>query len=547
MAQQQRQTWQTEATYLGPSRPRGNAILARECQGQKSGTWWFRLLGLAGMTGALTACGTDSPLKADGEASNDPSSDGGSSVNASTSDGGNDDPTEPSAGGFLEDSGTPPVTPNGEMEGCATERAIAERLPANVYFLLDISGSMQVGQSDLAGNRWEAVRTALKDFLAEPNLEGLNMALNYFPVQESRSECMTTTSCEFGLCITGVCLIPQLLLDIPVPCLPEVLGGLETECDDHPFQLPGQPDICSPLWVCEDDLTIPCFADDLDACDSNNETCPSADCPTGQCIGPVLRDMLNSGFCAGPSSCDVTDYQVPAVARTELPGGVQPLVDSLDSIEPDTFAQTPTHIALQGAYDHVTEWRIDEPDVPAFVVMSTDGLPKECNSTPELVVDAITGGSQRGLETFVIGIADPSEEDLRERLDEWAVVGGTEQAYFVGADETIAEGFTQALDNVRGELLPCQYPIPEATRGVIDFERVNVEVTADGEVTQVPQAAGEADCQGDTTAWYYNEPEGGGDPTQVVLCPSVCETINQEVGNQLEVVFGCQTVRITPR
>jgi hypothetical protein len=43
------------------------------------------------------------------------------------------------------------------------------------------------------------------------------------------------------------------------------------------------------------------------------------------------------------------------------------------------------------------------------------------------------------------------------------------------------------------------------------------------------------------SAWYYDEPD---DPTQIVLCPDTCETVQSDAGANVSIAFGCTTVII---
>ena len=82
--------------------------------------------------------------------------------------------TDPGNCGFCfnacPDSG---VCVNGSCQ-CAGSTAEAQKIPIDVFVILDRSGSM-------TGSRWTGVTTALKDFVDAPTSSGVGMSLEYFP------------------------------------------------------------------------------------------------------------------------------------------------------------------------------------------------------------------------------------------------------------------------------------------------------------------------------------------------------------------------------
>ena len=66
---------------------------------------------------------------------------------------------------------------------CARDTKRAEQLPADLFILLDQSGSMT-----LEGNRWDPVTTALKAFIQSPSSAGLGVGLQYFPLGATKTE-----------------------------------------------------------------------------------------------------------------------------------------------------------------------------------------------------------------------------------------------------------------------------------------------------------------------------------------------------------------------
>ena len=91
--------------------------------------------------------------------------------------------------------------------------------------------------------------------------------------------------------------------------------------------------------------------------------------------------------------------------------------------------------------------------------------------------------------------------------------------------------------------LPCNYEIPDAPTGMVfDRSKVNVKFTPTGTdpstVAPFANVAAADDC-GDSTAWYYDNPEA---PAEVLLCPETCDLVGSGEGGAVEVLFGCATV-----
>jgi hypothetical protein len=80
---------------------------------------------------------------------------------------------------------------DGGVQGCATDSTKAQKLPLDMYILLDQSDSMS--ESVQGGTKWDAVTGALKTFLGQP-LTDVYAGLQYFPVTSGSGTC-TKASC----------------------------------------------------------------------------------------------------------------------------------------------------------------------------------------------------------------------------------------------------------------------------------------------------------------------------------------------------------------
>lgn len=85
---------------------------------------------------------------------------------------------------------------------CNADSHEGQRVPLDMYFLVDSSGSMD---QPIAGgsSRWDAVSGALIDFLNKPSNAETALGLGYFPIVPN------TTTCKMGdpncLCFLGLC------------------------------------------------------------------------------------------------------------------------------------------------------------------------------------------------------------------------------------------------------------------------------------------------------------------------------------------------------
>jgi len=76
--------------------------------------------------------------------------------------------------------------------GCAGDTKTAEKVPLDMYLMLDQSGSMEDPASG-GGTRWEAVVSAIGTFVNQPEAAGIGVGIQYFPLQGTES--CTASSC----------------------------------------------------------------------------------------------------------------------------------------------------------------------------------------------------------------------------------------------------------------------------------------------------------------------------------------------------------------
>ncbi len=429
---------------------------------------------------------------------------------------------------------------------CARDMYTAERVDVNIYLVLDVSASMDAPvAADTDATQWDAVRTAVTEFIESPDSAGINLALNYYPVMGPRSDCGVGGSCGTGaLCVASVCDLRFVYGGVYVPCTsddecPAFIEDVDGQVYEEQCVLPGR---------CDNAEFEPCLLD---------EQCPSG----GTCVATDAP-----GLCPGEVSCEASDYSSPSVPRGALPDQAPQAVESLLGREPDMFSNTPTHVAMAGAYLEVDRWIQADPNTRSFVVLATDGAPVGCapGATREQALaeatqrtfDTIQVGSDFGIDTFVIGVyldvsgfegqdaelLSQEVEILRGQLTEMAQIGGTGTPYEVTANLNATDAFLEALAEIRGEVLPCEYKIPEPDGGNVALDELNVVLTSGADPETVPKVESLDDCMEGENSWYYNVDDAEQTPTAVVLCPDTCSNANAQEGNQIDIVLGCQTV-----
>lgn len=327
---------------------------------------------------------------------------------------------------------------------CASSVFQGERVPLDMYIMMDKSGSM--GSQGF----WDPVRTAITDFVNAPESAGIGVGIQFFPKDSGGPSCSPFPPCAppcvpFGLI-----------------CVPNVGGGL----------------------------------------------------------------------------CDPNDYLPPAVTIQPLPGAAPLIVNAMGMQMPG--GGTPTVPAMQSALQAAGGWAQQFPGRKIIIVLATDGSPNDCNSSVQGVAQIAAQGANAtpSVQTFVIGMGAVAG------LDQIAMAGGTGSALIVDPASG-GQDFLDAMNQIRGQALGCDFGIEAPAGEMIDPSQVNVLFTPPGQPDEiVPRAvAGAADCDPAQGGWYYDNPTA---PTQVTMCPASCDRVVQLQGT-VQIQLGCQTVTLPPR
>jgi hypothetical protein len=257
--------------------------------------------------------------------------------------------------------------------------------------------------------------------------------------------------------------------------------------------------------------------------------------------------------CINAASCSQGDYGTPEVPIDLLPAVALDLVDALANREPSGL--TPTAPALSGALQHAAAYTEEHPSEQVVAVLATDGFPTQClpadaTSQGDVisdVADRATAGlvASPSIKTFVIGVFTPDEASIAQlSLDIIANAGGSDSAFIIDTTSDVTAQFLAALSEIRENSLRCEYEIPTATDGDLDYFQVNVEIADENQqastLFNVPDAAS---CDPAALGWHYDVNPADGTPGKIVLCSSTCNAFkNRPV--EISIALGCQTVQL---
>jgi hypothetical protein len=263
---------------------------------------------------------------------------------------------------------------------------------------------------------------------------------------------------------------------------------------------------------------------------------------------PALQSFFSSmgsnGMWAGINffskngSCDVRDYADPEVEIAALPGNAAAI--NMAIMNQDPAGATPTVPSLTAAIDHARNWAEDHTDQQVIVVYMTDGYPLGCSGGDNTIENAamVAADGYSGnpsIRTFVLGIG-PNLTDLNQI----AMSGGTNNALIIDTSQDVGQQLIDRLNQIREDvIIECTYTIPSPPPGqTLDYGAVNVSIETPSGTTVVPQDDPSGTCD---SGWQYSQ-----DMSQIILCGSTCDDVQNTDGAVLHVGFGCQTIREPP-
>jgi hypothetical protein len=400
---------------------------------------------------------------------------------------------------------------------CATQTVQPERLPLDMYFMMDSSYSMDELTTSTQ-SKWDAVKAAFISFVGDPQSAGMGVGIQYFPLIRPGvpDECEVASECgQFGPCsIIRVCSGPDTV----------VLCNQNSDC--------AAGDTC----------------DRLGACAASGELCAPAGLSCGA-LGGACQAL--AGYCEGRDVCEVPPYAMPAVAVAQLPGAAEALTTSISQHTTDGI--TPTAPALSGGLQHVRSLAQASPGRRVILVLATDGFPSECVPTDINQIAALASAAAAAtpsVATFVVGVFTPDEQaEAQANLDTLATAGGTGKAFLINTTQNVTQSFLKALNDIRTAAVACEYRIPTAPAGgQVDYYRVNVQfTTGSGLAVTIGNVPDRASCHPTLGGWYYDvNPASGGTPTTIATCDATCRGFRGEPNGKVDVLFGCRTEVIVP-
>jgi von Willebrand factor type A domain len=220
-----------------------------------------------------------------------------------------------------------------------------------------------------------------------------------------------------------------------------------------------------------------------------------------------------------------------------IPGQpVRPALDNLNAIVAGTpnvqpGMYTPTGAALDWVYDNlIADATPDGDNGPQIVILATDGEPNSCgaerggqvvtNYQPS--IDAIQKGTQKGVTTYVISLADAAG-DFHDHLQQLANLGnpganGSATLYTPGSPDELAS----ALESLVGGAVGC-------------------DIALDGVVTQGSECTGTVTLDG--AALGCNDANGWKllDGRHIRLQGSACKRL-MDMSGQVAARFPCSSL-----
>ena len=107
-------------------------------------------------------------------------------------------------------------------------------------------------------------------------------------------------------------------------------------------------------------------------------------------------------------------------------------------------------------------------------------------------------GGTPSIPTYVLGLGLSLTN-----LHSIAMAGGTSQAFIV--DPNSGTALAQAMNQIRGAALPCDYALPKNTT---DPRKVNIDFTPQGGMpTRLVHVGAAANCDPVKGGWYYDNPQ----------------------------------------
>ncbi len=215
-----------------------------------------------------------------------------------------------------------------------------------------------------------------------------------------------------------------------------------------------------------------------------------------------------------------------------------------------TFLHVDQHVDSHDAFQQILTRYNDyaqmlRPDAAKHVVVISD----DDSNMPATVFDAALKALDPAFADYVFH-AIACEDDDGPCADEsdqyWNLVLATGGVFGELADQNFAPVWNvMSQQVVQNATLACHWDIPEPPNGE-EFvpDLVNVVLSINGGPPQALGQVGSAtECSTVNGGWYYDDPTY---PTEIAVCPDVCQQIQGADAAEVNIEFGCQTTPAAP-
>jgi hypothetical protein len=444
---------------------------------------------------------------------------------------------DPGAGGA-----PPPPASGVDERACAENVTRAMPVPVDLLLLVDTSDSLNAQAEAGMGTKWSLVVEAFQRFTSDPRSSGLGMGLQFFPASARGTACNAASDCP---------IINPRPMPSPgggPPGLPPPATPLMRVCREQSFCVGG---------AVPRDRFVPCIRSAV-SCPAGATCTPGGLCAVSRrdcaaigqpCPGGIAGDICQASstgkICDGGDSCDPGDYQHPVVPIADLPGNQMPLGTAIGARRPSGF--TSMGPAIKGALAHLQKWQMDHPDRKAALVLTTDGLPIICVPYDVPGIAAEIAAARMGtasIPTFAIGVFGAMDLGRgRMAMQAFATAGGTGTPFVIEAGGDVTTRLQEALAEIRGLALPCEFVIPPPVGGTrIDYGKVNVKWKGSSTPDETVPYVERADrCDATRGGWYYDVPPAARTPSRVIACEATCRQLKSDSGGTVNLTFGCAT------
>jgi hypothetical protein len=396
-------------------------------------------------------------------------------------------------------------------------------VPLDLLLLVDSSGSMM--ESAGASTKWQMARDALSAFIKDPQSATLGVGLQFFPFFGPPKACTSDPDCN---------LIIQR---------PNMWCHVSSACLGPGVSLPAAPG-CEPgFTVCQGGTTCT----PLGRCSITGGDCVGAGQP---CPGGVGGDVCTSRprtcqntVAVRDFSCAANDYRTIVVPIAPLPGAQAPLTAALDFKRPN--GGTPMGPAVQGALAHLRAHLAANAGRQAALVLATDGLPDGCDGDTVTGVAATLQAARMGappISSYVIGVFNQTQlARSQPALATLATAGGTGTPFVLMPGDDLGKRFLEALNQIRGKALACEFKIPPPTMGQLDFGKVNVRIDGAAGAEDLVYVGRADRCDPTRGGWFYDVDPAAGTPTRILVCEATCQRLKAARDIKVELRFGCKS------